>query len=70
MRLFEEIKLEIREELKKHKDRESIGYSSIKPHPKTVKYAISEGKDKPRIKSTNINFVNLNLNVSNPKNRS
>ena len=64
-KLFEEIKLEIKEELRKHKDKKMVLNSSSKPqHKKSMKGNHSEIKEKEdRIKSTNLNFLNLNNQI-------
>jgi hypothetical protein len=43
--------------------------TATRPQQKATKYSISEVKPKERIKSTNINFLNLNLhsNIHNHK---
>jgi hypothetical protein len=68
LRIFEEIKLEIKEELRRHKDRKSIVCSTIKPahNNKFLKSNLFEGreKEKERIKSTNLNFLNLNTQIN------
>ena len=70
MKLFEEIKLEIREELRRHKEKTGVATANVKKS-KGAKYnSLSEVKEKERIKSTNVNFLNLNLNVVQAKTKS
>lgn len=70
LRLFEEIKLEIREELRRHKERIGMVCTGAKGSNKPIKYSVSEVKERERVRSTNLNFLNLNLNVAHHKQKS
>lgn len=61
--------MEIKEELRRHKEKKGITSSTVKPTHHTNKFMKSnllEGreKEKERIKSTNLNFLNLNTQIN------
>lgn len=61
--------MEIKEELRKHKDKKAIACSSVKgtAHSKLAKsnlFPREPTREKERIKSTNVNSVNLNTQIT------
>jgi hypothetical protein len=68
MRLFEEIKMEIKEELRRQKERVGVVSTGVREAGKGK--GVSEVKYRERIRSTNVNCLNLNVNGSHHKHKS
>ena len=63
MRIFAEIKMEIKEELRRNKDKRGLICSSVKVATKGARQS-NPPPERERIRSTNLNFLNLNTQIN------